>query len=206
MVGTFNNDENGFTVVESLLVIIILILIGFVGWYIYHTDHKTTPPQSTQSADNSTKPSTTNAIKIPQLGVELVVPNALKGIIYAVSSQVPVNGETSISVGFSTPQLAAADPICSAAHSPLGALSKTDGQYPTNANDENSSGQLVKQYPTFYIAYVPSQGQCASSSNTNAVNIENGSPRLSAPDITTVDGTTTVNGPPTLDFTVQLLQ
>jgi hypothetical protein len=204
------NSDNGFSAVEILLVLVIVILIGVIGGLVYHNDHKTTVPQTASAksspTSSSTKPSTTSVIKIPQLGIEIVVPNALKGLIYAVSDQTSVNGEASIAVGFSTPALAAADPGCSAAHGPLGVIAKTDGQYPAGANDENSSGQLVKQYPNFYISYDPSQGECASPSNTNAINIANSSPRLSTPDITTVDGTTTVNGPPTLDFTVQLLQ
>lgn len=204
------NNQSGFTIVESLLVIIIIILICFVGWFIYHTDHKTkstatTTATSARSSDKSASPSTTSVVKIPELGIEITVPNSLKDLIYTASSPTTVNGENSIAVGFSTPQLAAADPGCTAAHDPLGNLSKTDGQYPANATDENSSGQLVKQFPTFYIAYNPSQGECASPSNASAIAVENNTPTLSKPDITTANGTTTVNGPPTLDFTVQLL-
>jgi hypothetical protein len=35
------NNESGFSVVELLLVIVIVVLLGFMGWYIYHNDHKT---------------------------------------------------------------------------------------------------------------------------------------------------------------------
>jgi type II secretory pathway pseudopilin PulG len=41
------NDQNGFSVIETLLVLVIISLIGFVGWYVWHakqnTDKNLTP-------------------------------------------------------------------------------------------------------------------------------------------------------------------
>lgn len=34
-------DQTGFSVIEGLLVVIILLLVGFMGYYIYHANSKT---------------------------------------------------------------------------------------------------------------------------------------------------------------------
>lgn len=37
-----SKNEEGFTVVEALLIVLIIIVVCFAGWYVYHTDHKKT--------------------------------------------------------------------------------------------------------------------------------------------------------------------
>ncbi len=48
------NNESGFSGLELLLVIFIVVLLGFIGWYIYHNDHKSTVSilKSTSSSPN----------------------------------------------------------------------------------------------------------------------------------------------------------
>lgn len=43
------NNQSGFGAIEVLLTLLVVIALVFVGWYIYHTDHKssTNPPAST---------------------------------------------------------------------------------------------------------------------------------------------------------------
>jgi hypothetical protein len=51
------NNQSGFGAIEVLLTLIVVILLVFVGWYIYHTDHKTnvsTPKSSTTSTTSPT--------------------------------------------------------------------------------------------------------------------------------------------------------
>ncbi len=51
-----SKNQKGFTVVEGLLIVLILVVIGGVGYMVYHNDHKTkTTSVSTTSA---TKPAT----------------------------------------------------------------------------------------------------------------------------------------------------
>lgn len=53
---TFKNQK-GFTAVEALLTILILAVIGFGGYYVYHTNHKTKiVSSSTTVAKTSTAP------------------------------------------------------------------------------------------------------------------------------------------------------
>jgi hypothetical protein len=55
-----HSNEEGFSLVESFLLIIVIVLIAFTGWYIYHTDHKTTATTlSTNTPKTSTNTTTT---------------------------------------------------------------------------------------------------------------------------------------------------
>ena len=47
------NNESGFSAVELLLVIVIVVLLGFMGWYIYHNDHKTNVSVSKSSSTST---------------------------------------------------------------------------------------------------------------------------------------------------------
>jgi hypothetical protein len=37
-----SRQQQGVTVVEALLIIIVIALVGFAGWFVYHKEHKTT--------------------------------------------------------------------------------------------------------------------------------------------------------------------
>jgi predicted negative regulator of RcsB-dependent stress response len=46
-------DENGFSAVESILVLVIVAAIGLLGWYVYHVRQNT---NGLYNATNSTSP------------------------------------------------------------------------------------------------------------------------------------------------------
>lgn len=172
------NDESGFSAVELILVIAVAVLLGVVGWLVYKDNHKTTLTPVTNNASSATTSAnksntktttTSNILKIPELGIEITLPNSLKDLTYAVINQTPVNGEADISVGLSTMSLTNLDPQCAASQSPIGVLSKADGQYPVSPNIDNNSGALVKQYSTYYIAFAGSQAACSSSTSTQNI-------------------------------------
>jgi hypothetical protein len=54
-----NKDQKGFTVVEGLLIVLTLAVIGFGGYYVWHTQHKpkTTTPTTAASTTTPTKTS-----------------------------------------------------------------------------------------------------------------------------------------------------
>ncbi|HET9098250.1 MAG TPA: hypothetical protein VFN51_01390 [Candidatus Saccharimonadales bacterium] len=55
MTGKVSNNQKGFTAVEGLILLFILIIIGAVGYMVYHDDHKTkTATVSTTAAKTST--------------------------------------------------------------------------------------------------------------------------------------------------------
>jgi Tfp pilus assembly major pilin PilA len=86
-VGKLKYNQKGFTAVEGLLIVLILVVIGAVGYMVYHNEHKTkivnatstssnkpatstktttaTTTKQTSSAPSSTCPSITNAAQVP---------------------------------------------------------------------------------------------------------------------------------------------
>ncbi|HUD07029.1 MAG TPA: hypothetical protein VMR34_04020 [Candidatus Saccharimonadales bacterium] len=61
-----NKNSNGFTVVEGLLIVLVIALIGFGGYYVWHTQHKTSPAKTTTSTSTkSTSPSSTKTTTAP---------------------------------------------------------------------------------------------------------------------------------------------
>jgi len=59
-------NEIGFGVVEALIIVVVLVLIGLIGWYLYKHHQKTSHSSSSSSASSSSKASTSDIIK-PQL-------------------------------------------------------------------------------------------------------------------------------------------
>jgi len=55
-------NENGFSAVELVLVLVIIVLIGAVGWLVYKDNHKNTTT-SAKSTSASTKSSTSTSTK-----------------------------------------------------------------------------------------------------------------------------------------------
>ena len=56
-----NKNQQGFAVIEGLLILLILAVVGFGGYYVYHTQHKTTTTNSSTTANStSNNSSTTN--------------------------------------------------------------------------------------------------------------------------------------------------
>src|ERR1700739_3420446 len=48
-------NQNGFSALEGLLVLVIVGLIGFTGWYVYHSGHKADSLLSATSANTKTQ-------------------------------------------------------------------------------------------------------------------------------------------------------
>jgi hypothetical protein len=64
-----SKNQKGFTAVEGLLIILTLAVIGFGGYYVYHTNHKAkTASVSTSGANNSASGSTKSTAANPYAG------------------------------------------------------------------------------------------------------------------------------------------
>lgn len=162
--------QAGFSIVEAVVVAAVIGIIGTGGWFVYqHNRTKVTnaAASSNQATDQqaTTTPATTqNVVKIPELGIQLTVPDSIKDLTYQVSTVTLPTQQTATIVKFSTQALTAADPKCSASFGPLGSLEKVAGQYPTN--DPNAAfhyGQLVKQFPTFFISGGSPNAGCSTN-------------------------------------------
>ncbi len=66
-------------------------------------------------------------------------------------------------VNFSTQTITSAVPACAASNGSgaFDSIERGDGQYPGPTNV--SSGGILKQYATYYIAYILPQGPCAKN-------------------------------------------
>lgn len=58
-----NKNEQGFGAVEAILVLVIGVLIGVVGWFAWHNHNKTTPTTTTTTTSVTTTPTTTTKPK-----------------------------------------------------------------------------------------------------------------------------------------------
>lgn len=115
---------------------------------------------NTQNTSTGTTSNLT-VFKIPELGVSLSEPASLGDITYVANS-------TKTAVNLSSKNLETADPACTATATtaPLGTITKGTGQFPTTPSTTTT---LIKQYSTYYIAYVKPATNCSTSAQVNAL-------------------------------------
>jgi hypothetical protein len=171
-----HKNESGFSAIEAVVVLVIVVLIGTVGWLVYKNHHKTTTPVITTYVSKAkkttiTSPASTTIVKIPDLGIEVSVPTSINDLTYAYRTSTTGfgNNEQLRIANLSTASLTALDSNCSASsQTALGGLGEANGTYPTNAYDQADVGQLVKQFPNFYVSWFTSQASCTFGGNTPA--------------------------------------
>jgi hypothetical protein len=167
------------------IILVILLLVVFVGgiYGVYAYQQKKINNLNSQvnaltlqnsnlktQLSKSTGPSVTintqsgsttsqSVFKIPELGVSLTVPSNLADLTYVLNS-------SKTQANLSTQNLAVLDPACtaSATVAPLGSILKANGQFPTTPSTTTT---LIKQYPTYYIAYVKPTAACSTVTQVN---------------------------------------
>jgi len=179
------SNEKGFGTLEAILIVIILVLIGVVGYMVYKNHHKSTPVASVSNTQATVKPdsstsstattkttlaSTTTVVQIPELGIQITVPNSIKDLVYATNTATLNNGNSATYAKFSTTSLSNTDSGCSDSFGPLGSLERANGTYPAEDNSAPEEyGQLVKQFLTFYISSGSPQAACSQNTTTDTV-------------------------------------
>lgn len=161
------NNNKGFTLVEVLLLIVVLILVGGLGYLGYKQVNKkssTSTSTTTATTTKTTTPATTptpnqNIVKIPELGIQITVPDSIKDLTYKAENMDGVEYTS-----FSTTTVTNLDAACSATNGAIGRLSKTSGQY-SSIGTNGESGSLVKQFSTFYILFSSPQSTCSMDDN-----------------------------------------
>jgi len=186
----YSGGKGSKTMTMVIGVIIIILIIGCV-YGVYSWQHsKVTKLESTNSALTTTANSLeaqlnsadknltadqaiidSNTVSVSTLGFSLSVPSSLKDLTLAAKAnptKLTVNGAsvTPTEVNLSSTSLVALDSACSIANGALGVLSKTSGQYPTTATAANSSGTLVEQFTTYYLAY-SAPAACSKTASVN---------------------------------------
>lgn len=165
-------NEKGFGLVEILLSILVISVIGFGGYYVYHTNAQTKQKHHTVSmpkqvaaspAKNTTIPSTTEAtaanqtvFKIPRLGIEIInVPSNLSNLTMYYSTY-----NNLLKEDFSTTSLTALGTHCSAQGMALGELFVKQGIY--NSSKDQGPFRFVKQFNGFWVGAEPNEMPCSS--------------------------------------------
>ncbi|OGL35709.1 hypothetical protein A3F65_03485 [Candidatus Saccharibacteria bacterium RIFCSPHIGHO2_12_FULL_47_16b] len=159
-------NQRGLGLLEWLLLLIILILLGFIGWYVF-TKSSDTKNKYDETAQAGNQPATTTKyLEFKEYGVKIPLSNDLDGLTYAAET---VGGYTYLYMTTSALKKSMdacnADPVTASGYS-FHALSKTDGQYPVEPTMD--SGTLLKQFDKFYIGgSVPNGMPCLTDDSKN---------------------------------------
>ena len=121
-----------------------------------------TPTPTTISNDNTSS----TILILDKLGIQLTLDKAISDLYYSGTVD-------SDSLSFSTKSLAQYGSNCSAADSPLGAVSVTNTA-PLDVTDPNyspdrSAAAMVKKLGNKYIYYIHAQSSCSDNSTSNAL-------------------------------------
>ncbi|MBI5906830.1 hypothetical protein HY857_02140 [Candidatus Saccharibacteria bacterium] len=164
---SINKNQKGFGVVELILIIVIVLGLGGIGWYVVNSNHKTqkqldslakSSDTATKSSSSSTKSSspTTSEFVFKEFGVKITLPDSLKGLTTDYK-----NGYLYLTAD----QYKKALRDCSSSDAldgsmgSFGSLLKKNGQYPSDPTIDD--GQLLKQFPDFYIGIgLPNGAPC----------------------------------------------
>jgi hypothetical protein len=157
-----NKSQDGFSLVEGLLVVIALALVVFVGFYVYDStsDEPASKASSAKHKESTSQKSTDEAeyLTIKDLGIKIPLSSALKDLDYD-NSQAQDD-----MVGISTKQFEQAVADCrssdtaSASFAAVGSITKISGQYDSNAPPQDFYSEFAKQFPGFYLTYGTGDG------------------------------------------------
>jgi Tfp pilus assembly protein PilV len=182
-------EEAGFSAIEILLSLIIVILITFVGYYVYHTQkaanatykavaitaNQAAPPTVSKSKaagkDNLNAPS---YLVIKEWGVKLALSTAIKDAQYSFSN----SGTTNMnSATLGTTSLTKLSANCSPSATSLGAIARqSTAVHDANLRSQASNGQTMSnpvyqlKVGDYYYQYIHAQAACYDASNTAAAN------------------------------------
>lgn len=165
--------QSGFSLIGAVLLLAIIVVLAAASWAVYQrvkpstTTTSTTPHNSTssnqQSGGTGTQQTQTNLFRIPELGIEITVPDGLKDLKYVVDTT-SVSGTTFVRL--TTGSLEAIDgesSQCSAAQSALGVMWKTT----SNPADTGARATTYKKVGDSYILYDHPQQGCSNVPATN---------------------------------------
>jgi len=181
--------QRGFGSAQGVAFLVVVGVIASAAWLAYGHYQKThmakqannaavTTPTNTSTVESpvpvqqAAAATNQNVVKIPELGIQITVPDNIKDLTYQVHTGT-VNGKQATFAFFSTAALAHLDAGCSPSIAPLGSLERGDFQYPTNdPYAAPTYGVLVKQFPTFYISAGFPQAACSTHASANAAAIK----------------------------------
>lgn len=170
------SSQRGLGTLEMLLMIVILAVLGGVGWYVYNSANKTKAglDKITAVSNSSTAATPAAAAKtltFKEYGVKITLPDSLKGLSYTAKPISNGDGTTSTSLFLNDAALAKSIDGCNTTKGSDGnfaALGKSTGQFPDEPTPD--TGGLLKQFPAFYISSsYPNGIPCADDTKEAAV-------------------------------------
>lgn len=158
--------QSGFGAIEALLILILLTVVGFTGYYVYHSQKNSNSSYNNAAQSSSSTPATassSNKFVFKELGIQMTLNDRLKGLRYRTDSG-------NLYITDSTYDAAINKCSDSQQSNEIGggytAIGKTDGQYPADANPIQD-GILLKQFTNFYVTYgVPNGNGCSDLSQS----------------------------------------
>ena len=153
------HKQSGFAVVELLLTLILLAIVGFTGYYVWHSQKQTDKTLNTtdKSSAVTTKPKTTASaqqyLTIKEWGVKIPLSADLAGAYYTTMPSVP--GAVYLSVD------AYKGTDCAADQTSLGALNRfTATDKDDDGNTLLSDSPTAVKVGTYYYDYLHPQAAC----------------------------------------------
>lgn len=165
------NNQTGFSVVEAFLILVIVGLIGSVGWYVLNAQKNTDKDlavtnTTTPVIKKKTVPATV-VKKFPELGIQMTVPVSLQNLVYTTRGGTYDNGVKFIGADITTTELNEPAPGCGA--DGIGALFRSDGTAPAKQETETSQPAATKQFASFAISFAKGNGIVCDSPKYSAL-------------------------------------
>jgi type II secretory pathway pseudopilin PulG len=151
-----SKKQNGFTVVEGLLVLVIIGLIGFVGWYVWNAKDKTDKNLNSAASTSASadKTAANKLLTVKELGLRIPLSSSINNLFYTYDTT-RNNQNTGIryihfwSVDFTNP-----DSPCAQVDDVLGIYSVYDSA------QKSDVGGLVLATTNRYIYHQPATDDC----------------------------------------------
>lgn len=160
-------NQKGFGAIEALLILVIVGIIGGVGYYVYNANKQELKisDSSIKHAENKQineeKDNQGEYIELKDLGIKIKSNNVLKELTFEADPEVPEtyyvhHPEVDRLIYNCMPD----ENVRSADAASFEAISRGEGQHPGN-NKGPAYGELLKQFDDFYIsAGYPNGVQC----------------------------------------------
>jgi len=178
---TSQNNQRGMGLVETLLVVVIVAILAFAGWYVYDSNKKTnkiydTTNQTATSQTTATKPKKVEkTFTFKEYSIKITLPDTLKDLSYKAKDIKNPDGTTSTDLFLNYPTLASAIDACNSTKGSDGnfaALNKATGQYPTDKSPIEV-GSLLKQFDKFYVSVsYPNGNYCSDQTKESVVSAQ----------------------------------